>query len=547
MSALRDRTVPGIAFLVLSAALALLAGPVSAETAAECAGVFRETAPLFRAQLPREADLGPFRVQMDSTVLPSDFDYVVELLSALLPYMEEIVGPPPFDSLSVWLDADLQYFSCTSGIHMDGIDRSRDYDNDGDGRIDEDPFDSVDNDGDGLVDEDLAYSPVWDNVFIHELTHAYQRELLCAAAYPSWITEGMAEAARHFVSERATRALGRKFQSRRFDRRMAVYDLYDSPGAQVLGGAGSIAGRFSFDVLYQNAAGAILVPALAQLTAGHESPHPLRRLSEELLREARGGSPFEMYEAVDRAWTAPVDGVFPPSRWLRGRAVTNRSVRTGEFVTLLPNYVANGVNPPRLHVDRFTRSEFEQIDPGPFPQGAVTFTDVGRRSFAAEGGPTLPVVPDLPPGAYLAEVTEPGSESGWPLSARSWILIVPPSFLEPSDRANVSVWKGVAAVFVDERGFPVDVPDVTVNGTIVGRVPGGLIAYPTSGSGGDLTFSRGGHVLGTVSVGESFRRMVVLHTEEEQARGLVSWEPYRPTAGSSVRVRLKHRESSLPF
>jgi hypothetical protein len=459
-------------------------------------------------------DFGVTVLRMRSYVREEDFEYTCDVLDAILPTMVELVGDPiALDTLTVELnDLVLQHYSCGSNsVTMHSMD----------------------------PDDDTGVDSGWDNLFIHELTHAFQGDLLCEGDVPKWLTEGMAEAARFFVGEAASEASGRVVRRRRFDRRMAVYDMYNGAGEQVLGGRGGIAYRFNFDILYQNAAGSVIVPALAQLGAGQETPHPLSRLTAELRAEKVLGSPYHIFEAIDRAWSAPVDGVMPPSRWVRSRAVTCPSVRDGEFVTLLPYYLYNGVNPPWMRIIRFTRTGagFDYY----VSTGEMRFVGVSETVGQSVVEDVAPTVPDLDEGAYLVELAV-NDESGGTIETRSWMMVVDPTFVDDE------LWNGVAVVFVDGEGRPLDIPpgSLSFNGRVVARVPGGVIALPYEGNLGSLTFERDGQVIGTVTATGPLPRMVVLTVEDAAPPSVVSWKPYHPVRGGTVSLAFRRDRSSLP-
>jgi hypothetical protein len=458
-------------------------------------------------------DFGVIVLRMRSYIHEEDFAYTCDVLDAILPTMVDLVGDPiALDTLTVELDNGvIQHYSCgDNSVTMHSID----------------------------PDNVTGIDTGWDNLFIHELTHAFQGDLLCEGDVPSWLTEGMAEAARYFVGEVASEASGRVVRHRRFDRRMAVYDMYNSAGEQVLGGRGGIAWRFNFDNLYQNAAGSVIVPALAQLGVGLDAPHPLARLTAEIRAEKLRGPPYHIFEAVDRAWSAPVDGLAPPSRWLRSRAVACPSVRDGEFVTLLPYYRYNNVNPPWVRIIQFARtgSSFDYY----VPSGVIRFVGVFDAIAQRVLENTAPTVPDLDEGAYLIDLAV-ADQSGGTLEARSWMMVVNPSFVEDG------LWHGVAVVFVDREGRPVNVPRdrLTFNGSLVTRVPGGVIVSPHDGSIGSLTFKIDGRAVGTVTATGALPRLVVIPVDEGAPSSVVTWNPYHPEPGGVVSLTIRRDHSSL--
>jgi hypothetical protein len=456
-------------------------------------------------------DLGVLVLRMSPPATVEEFDYVADLLETILPAMVEVLGSPvTLDTLDVAFSYDLQHYKCYANtIVMDPI----------------------------TPDPDTGTDTGWDNLFIHELTHAFQDDLLCDTSAPSWLTEGMAEAARYFVAEIASEASGRNVRQRKFDTRMAVYDMYDNAGEQVLGGCCTIAWRIDFDMLYQNAAGTLIVPAMAQIAAGLTSPHPLARLTAELRAESVR-SPGFLYEAIDRAWSAPVDGVAPPSRWMRKRSVTCPSVRDGEFIALIPAYSSNNVNPPKLGILRFKRAggQYEHVT----PTAGLRYTGVGATVYVPANYYFWPRVPDLSEGAYRVDIETTG-QNGETLQARTWIMMAGAPYVRDT------LWDGVAVVFVDDNGRPVDISrnNLTVNGRITARVPGGVMALPYSGDSGSLTFKWNGRVIGTVTATGEMPRMVVMSVDGPAPPAVVTWTPYHPTRGDTVTVGLRRDRSSL--
>jgi hypothetical protein len=448
-----------------------------------------------------------------------DFDYVVELLDEILPAMVEVVGAPAsYETLTVEFTTRTiaDYWCWAHMIRMPSLHRR------------------------GLP----LGSSGWDNTFIHELVHAFQRDLSCGDPYPSWVEEGIAEAGCYFVSELATeRSAVRDFRYVRFDEEMAIGDLLNSAGSQVFGGCRDLIDRADAEMAYESAAVTILIPALAEIGAGRSSPHPLARLTETLREELQSDGPHRLYRAIDRAWTTPVDGVSPPSRWVRSRAVTCPSARAGEFLALVPLVIYSGVNARSvyaLHLQRVMGFELHLDTDSGHP---ARYTGVkGDRYEGLATFNTRETPADLPPGAYLVETDELG-ENEEILSARTWILMLSPFW------PKRTLWEGIAAVFVDSRGYPVDVPDLSVNGEMLARVPGGVIAKPYSSCGGDLVFRGLGREIGTVTVAGGLPRMVVLQVDQASRDiplgGAVSWWPYRPVAGGTVEVKLRWSESSL--
>lgn len=157
----------------------------------------------------RPVPCDPLPLLLHSSISAQDSIYIVALVRDIYPSMELVLGPPvSIETLAVKIDTTTRYTAYAVGnmIGMPQIPAVLHYDNDRDGAVDEDPFDGIDNDGDGRIDEDLATSPWWDNLFIHEMTHAMQCGLLRTRITPAWLIEGFAMTAEYFVPREAMAA-----------------------------------------------------------------------------------------------------------------------------------------------------------------------------------------------------------------------------------------------------------------------------------------------------------------------------------------------------
>ncbi len=517
-------------WLPMVGVLAGLAGiPLSAAPAAagpgRCLGVTTGDSPAAPLQDSVRVDLGIFVLVLDGNTSSRDSAYVVDLLKDILPPMTEVLGAPVgLEELGIEFGGSGSY-SCARGlIHMPDVYAAWQVDDDGDGAVDEDPYDGLDNDGDGAVDEDPPNSPLWDSVFTHEVAHAFQGDLVCHG-YPRWFTEGMAEAAAWLVSEKLAAVGGRHLLGSAFDMDPGSDDLLDRQGAQVLGGAGRPIDRASADMAYAAAGGTLLLPCLAEQAAGRA--RPLARLTEALRRDLPS---VHQFETVDRVFLSPVDGVLPPSRWMQNRAVVCPSVGDGAFMAF--TYPDPPVNPDRIGMIYFSRRGYETQS---LPlTGLPTYTGIFGNPVPAT---RLVVVPELPPGGYRVDLEEPAKD-GPAASARSWILVLHHRFDRPRGRT------GVAAVFVDRWGNPVEVPGLSVDGAMVERVPGGVLVEPAAGAG-SVTFRSPAGVLGTVLAVPSRLRLVILSAEPEPGGGVLTWTPYRPHPGDDLVASLRREHSAL--
>lgn len=479
-----------------------------------------------------DVDLGTFVLRFEDDVTPEDAAYIQELTEAVLPHMIEALGEPStLDTLTVGIhDSGGVYYCGWRRIRVAPISDALGFDNDEDGLVDEDPYDGIDNDGDGAVDEDLAYAPGWDEIYIHELGHAFWDDILCDRNDPSWFTEGAAQAAAYLAGARMDAVEHRRFRHDVFAREMAADEVRDLLGPMILGGPKRLIDRVVYwRYAYASAQATLLIPSLAEMTAGRDRPmvRLTDALRQELSYDGRAAIPL-----LDTVWITPVDGVLPPSRWVQSRSVVNPSFGDGVFLGIMtPD---NPVNPVRLGLTYFKRTNWAEA-----PQTFLTyplFTGVhGERTRASQ----LTWVPDLSPGGYRVDQVEP-RDDGSKVKGTSWILELHPSVLADG------LWKGVAAVFVDAEGNPVDPVDLEVDGTMVERVPGGCIAEPFAGAG-SLTFRSGKRVLATVTCFEDLPRFAVVPVEAVPPRGVITWEPYHPRPGETVTATLRRNESALTF
>lgn len=482
----------------------------------ECAGSFHDDPTVSIPTQLRFADLGEFVLRMSSETSDADFNYVVDLLETILPSMTEILGSPPLDTLTLVVEPTTRpRHICFLNLIIMGVIHPR-----------------------APTNTDRG----WDNTFVHELAHAFDGDVFCGVFHSelSWIIEGFAEAARHFVADRVTGTTGRDIKTRYFDRRISVFDLMDFGGAQVYGGPRHVVRRVNSDDTYLLSAGTILIPAYAQIAAGLSTPHPLARLRDALIDE-QSNAPHRIYEAIDRAWSSPVDGVSPPSRWIRSRAVTCPEVGDGEFLAILPFRAFdphNNVNPDLLRVFHFERRNGENHHVGTPKQ--LRYTDASGGAYYGDPADSVHDVPaGLPAGAYHVEVDVTAGDGGT-LSAESWIMVTRVPF------HSGPLEKGVAAIFIDETGRPVDLGrDVSVNGRIVARAPGGVIAVSYDGRPTNLTFKRGREIIGTVTTGPLTRVVVLPVKRPAMGTGVVEWSPYHPARGGLLDVSLRLSQSSL--
>jgi hypothetical protein len=257
----------------------------------------------------------------------------------------------------------------------------------------------------------------------------------------------------------------------------------------------------------------------------------------ELENEMRAPEVCDPWAAVDRAWDAPIDGVFPPSRWIRARPIACPAVRNGSFLALFASGPHGGYDPPSvriLHFDRSGGSRF-QFRPCSHP---IVLTNARGETFRVAPDRDLAWIRDrsLPPGAYRVEAEETGTD-GRELRARNWILV--PASRDPT----LSGPRGTPVVFIDPNGLPFDPPDLRTNGRIVDRVPGGAVIELSGG--GTLSLRSGERFLGAITVPDPLPRTALVRIGRDKGEGVVAWSPYRGAPGEPIEVSIRRSESAL--
>jgi len=536
------------ALLLLSAALASPLAASAFGSAEEkprfvCLGVREE--PAEKARADSSGSRAVFHeflpLLLDASVGFTDSIYVVRLYRTIAPYLERVLGSPiGIDTLEVRIDTTLVTGAYASGraVVMPRLGRGLFQDSDGDGSIDEDGYDGIDNDGDGRIDEDPDTSPSWDNMFIHESTHAMQRGLLRAGIVDSWWIEAFAVANEWFVArEAAIDGCSRPLPGGDGGAATAGLDGIEEAGAQVLGGRGRLIDRVESWTCYRNAGGVLLLSGIAQMLASGPSPHPIERLMREMENEIRTPGVRDPWAAVDRAWDAPIDGVFPPSRWIRARPIACPAVRDGSFLALFASGLHGGYDPPSVRILRFDRSGDSRFEMRSCSR-PVVLTNTRGESFRVVPKGDLAWIRELslPPGAYRVEAEETGAD-GRELRARSWILV------PPSSSSSRIAPRGTPVIFIDPNGLPFDPPDLRTNGRIVERVPGGAVIELSGG--GTLSLRSGERFLGAVTVPDPLPRTALVRIGCDKGEGVVAWNPYRGAPGEPIEVSIRRSESAL--
>ena len=535
-------STPGFLIFILITAATLVAPPpasanelpLTPETL-QCRGELLE--PLsFTPLAGREAvDLGWFYLDLHETVSAKDSAYIHEVAEVILPSLVAVLGPPPdeVDTLRlVIVPGGGAVSRFEPFMTMPTIRHALGVDDDRDGRIDEDPLDGFDNDGDGRVDEDLTYHRAWDSIFIHEMGHVFHNGL----RLPSWAAEGYAEATQYLVAEHAAKRVQRGFQHRP-NISMATDDVLNRGTSQIIGGGGQLIFRFDPSWAYRAAEVTFVLPCLAEIAAGRTDPHPLARLKNALFEEYSTKDKPSIFDAMDAAWSTPVDGLYPPSRWVRSRSLVNYWVRSRTYLHIAPGFPLTALNPSRFSLRLIQQGMYGgRVDEPPILT-AFAYTDVHGNTLDV---PASPYVPGLDPGAYRVDAVATTAE-GQVVRAKTWILRT------NSGSPIYDGGEGIALIFLDADGFPVEVQDLRVGGRIVERVPGGAIVAPHSALNPDgaLTVYDGDRPLGTVTVPGQFSRVVPITVEGPRIPGAVTWSPYLARTGGLLTVTLRKDETAL--
>jgi hypothetical protein len=451
-----------------------------------------------------------------------DSIYVSTLAREVVPHLEDLLGTPTYlDTLLFAIGDEDAYWWGPMGVTMRPIVL----------------------DHDSLTGGTFPNSNQWDNTFVHEMSHAFQRGRMIGDPY--WLGEGIAEATRYFVARSMVESGStRRIMDPRTPLHMALADMYDRGERFLSGGIWWYPHHANGEACYRGAAAAIIIPCLAELAAGRNLPHPLRRFANNLAHESENILNASWEQAADSAWVTPIDGVSPPSRWLRSRSVEwTQRFRDGAHLSVLTEPPSTPVNPTRLQLFAFDIWFSLNFDRRILP-GRLTFTDVRGGRWETVSESAVSAVPALPPGAYLVDAK---AETEWPATpivrGRNWIVVT------SSGQPVLDSGSGTALIFADSTGRPVDPPDVTVNGRIIDRVPGAVVVAPYAASpyGEMLTVRSGDRVLGSVTVAGPFSRTVVMNVDEDAMLPSrpIAWRPYRPARGDTLTVWLRRLETEL--
>ncbi len=169
-------------------------------------------------------------IYFDSSVNPFYYNYFTNLLNTVYPYIIHFYGNCPYNTpLTIKYDSqqvDWFFYDKSSNTIVISTYPTSNYnvDNDGDGRVDEDPFNGVDDDGDGKIDEDYNNDPSYDAQFIHEFIHSFHRDIDISEP---WIEEGMTEACTELIGDYLYREKIRDMRGRDPQKNIFLFDLLE--------------------------------------------------------------------------------------------------------------------------------------------------------------------------------------------------------------------------------------------------------------------------------------------------------------------------------
>ncbi|MBN2431987.1 MAG: hypothetical protein JXQ27_10945, partial [Acidobacteria bacterium] len=318
------------------------------------------TTDLHEKRLPA-TPTGGERFVCAETVRPEFRDYILELLYQVEPHIPTFYGPAPDPDLTITVHDDGSgsgWFYYNTAAHRIIISAYPSLyvhrDDDGDGRVDEDPFDGRDNDGDGRVDEDYDNDPVFDAMLVHELVHSWHDNLWMFA---SWAEEGMTECATellaHYLHAHGVRDIRDISPERVAGKTPSInllyFDMLEELGPAVLGGT-LYAGHKALPSLFYRSAAAlflVLCSSQADTVTDDLAAYTLLRDLNAALQTVEGGviTGDVFYQALDDVCDYSVDGLWPVSRWVQGRSVTATTSRPGAQLGI---YTAYGDSPDGL-------------------------------------------------------------------------------------------------------------------------------------------------------------------------------------------------------
>ncbi len=166
----------------------------------------------------------------DSSVDPNYYSYFINLLNMITPYVDHFYGENPDTSpIIIKYDPSIEdwfFYNKESNSIIISKYPTENYkvDNDGDGKIDEDPYNGIDDDNDGKIDEDYDNDPYYDQLLTHEYIHSYHRDTPISTI---WIEEGMTECCAELISKYLFDEKIRDMRGRDPQKNIFLFDLLE--------------------------------------------------------------------------------------------------------------------------------------------------------------------------------------------------------------------------------------------------------------------------------------------------------------------------------
>lgn len=305
---------------------------------------------LVKNQLKKSAAADSTTIVIGSSV-PNEFStYISSLAHVILPAIKLVYGPAyqPSEITVNYDNSNPGWFFYDPKNHQiiisalpgsipysAGIQNPYKYDDDNDGKIDEDPFDGKDNDLDGKIDEDYDNDPRWDGVFTHEVIHSFHDGINLV---PSWCEEGMAEAAEELVQKVLMSSLKRDILYRSPEKNICFYDTWNSLGGNIIGGVNYPLFK-SMPQFYYNQASALFW----MLCMSYENePAPgdwqalnfFRHVNYYLKSRTGVIDDYQLLQIIESLYVNKIDGKNVVD-WIRSQAITNYSGSLGRNLVVL--------------------------------------------------------------------------------------------------------------------------------------------------------------------------------------------------------------------
>ncbi len=308
-------------------------------------------------------------VIFDSSVDPNYYSYFINLLNMITPYVDHFYGENPDTSpITIKYDPSLPdwfFYNRENNVIIISKYPIENYrvDNDGDGEIDEDPYNGMDDDNDGKIDEDYNNDPYYDQLFTHEFIHSYHRDTPISTI---WIEEGMTECCTELISKYLFDKEIRDMRGRDPQKNIFLFDILEenrflSPNINFT--------NSSFPEYYYNYSAAVFM----LLSSKHSDSSDiydytlLKEINENLrCIDCTNLSSEEFYPILDTIMGEKgIDSFKYPSHFMKSLSINRKNDEETSLV-LIPqwtkfnnNWYFSTVNPMNLTYFAFKRSKDE--------------------------------------------------------------------------------------------------------------------------------------------------------------------------------------------